>query len=88
MAPLSTHTLKHSFASQLVMNGCDIYTLKELMRHSKIEMTERYAHLSPNHKSKAINILCGVIGQKDKLEMQDGQNMVKNGKTVEMANYR
>lgn len=40
------HTLRHTFASWHVMAGTDIYTLKELMGHSVIQMTERYAHLS------------------------------------------
>ena len=39
------HTLRHTFASWHVEAGTDLYTLKELMGHSVIAMTERYAHL-------------------------------------------
>ncbi len=42
------HTLRHTFASHLAINGCPIYTIKELMNHKTIEMTERYAKLAPN----------------------------------------
>lgn len=42
------HTLRHTFASHLAINGCPIYTIKELMNHKSIEMTERYAKLAPN----------------------------------------
>jgi integrase len=40
------HTLRHTFASWHVEAGTDLYTLKTLMGHSVMAMTERYAHLS------------------------------------------
>jgi len=55
------HDLRHTFASQLVMAGVDIKTVQELMRHKSIEMTMRYAHLSPDHKKKAVDILGNTI---------------------------
>ncbi|MEZ6212615.1 MAG: tyrosine-type recombinase/integrase [Phycisphaerales bacterium] len=51
------HDLRHSFASNLVMKGQDLYTVKELMGHSTIQMTERYAHLAPEHKAIAVESL-------------------------------
>ena len=51
------HDLRHTFASHLVMAGVDIKTVQELMGHKSIEMTLRYAHLSPSHKRRAVEIL-------------------------------
>jgi len=55
------HDLRHTFASWLVMGGVDIYTVKDLLRHKSIEMTLRYAHLTPEHKKAALNRLGGMI---------------------------
>ena len=49
------HTLRHTFASRAVMAGVDIRTVQELMGHSTITMTMRYAHLSPAHLRAAVN---------------------------------
>ncbi|MHC4270150.1 MAG: site-specific integrase [Planctomycetota bacterium] len=51
------HTLRHTFASHLVMKGVDITTVMELMGHKSLKMTLRYAHLAPKHKTKAVKIL-------------------------------
>jgi integrase len=55
------HDLRHTFASNLVMEGVDIMTVKELMGHKDLSMTLRYSHLAPNHKAKAINILDRIM---------------------------
>jgi len=49
------HTLRHTFASRAVMAGVDLRTVMELMGHSTITMTMRYAHLSPAHLRLAVN---------------------------------
>ncbi len=40
------HTLRHSYASWLAMDGVDLYHIKELLGHSDLKLTERYSHLS------------------------------------------
>jgi site-specific recombinase XerD len=41
----------------MVMAGVDLSTVKEILGHKSIEMTLRYAHLSPKHKRKAVEKL-------------------------------
>ena len=50
---ISTHILRHTFASHFVMGGGNILTLQRILGHSKIEMTMRYAHLAPEHLEDA-----------------------------------
>jgi len=57
------HDLRHTFASNLVMTGTDLYTVGELLGHKDVTMTRRYAHLAPDHKMRAVNIVDQVMSQ-------------------------
>ena len=48
------HTLRHTFASWLAMQGESLMTIKELLGHKTITMTMRYSHLIPDHKRAAV----------------------------------
>ncbi|WAM60555.1 tyrosine-type recombinase/integrase [Avibacterium paragallinarum] len=50
----STHVLRHTFASHFMMNGGNILVLKEILGHSTVEMTMRYAHFAPSHLESAV----------------------------------
>ena len=43
------------------MNGVDLITVKELLGHKTLNMTLRYSHLAPEHKSKAVKVLDEVL---------------------------
>lgn len=49
------HDLRHTCASWLVQAGVPIYTVAQLLGHSSTAVTQRYAHLAPQHLEDAIN---------------------------------
>jgi integrase len=51
------HDWRHDLGSHLVMKGESIYTVKDLLRHSDVRVTERYAHLAPGHLKAALERL-------------------------------
>ena len=61
------HTLRHTFASWLAMQGTPIFTIKELMGHKTLAMTERYAHLIPDHKREAIQKMAAFFNGKKQI---------------------
>ena len=48
---------KHTVATRLVEKGIDLVVVKEILGHSKIETTMRYAHTVPKRKLEAIEVL-------------------------------
>jgi site-specific recombinase XerD len=53
------HDCRHHFASRLVQAGVDLYTVKELLGHSEIAMTEKYSHLAPDNLRAAVEKIAG-----------------------------
>ena len=51
------HTLRHTFASWLAIDGVPLMVIAELMGHKTLEMTLRYAHLCPDQKRQAADVV-------------------------------
>ena len=72
------HTCRHSFASWHVTAGTDLYTVKELLGHSVIAMTERYAHLSNGTLQNATRTLERAIESAGQKKTEDQAQQVVN----------
>jgi len=55
--PFNFHCLRHTYASQFMMKGGNIYDLQAILGHADLKTTMIYAHLSPQHLVKASKII-------------------------------
>jgi len=54
---LRFHDLRHTFASRLVEKGADIETVRDLLGHHSITITQRYTHSTDDRKRSAVELL-------------------------------
>lgn len=59
---IGCHGLRHTFASNFVMNGGSLYDLQKILGHSDIKTTSRYAHFSMDHVRSTARIVEFVAG--------------------------
>ncbi|WP_228198139.1 site-specific integrase [Acinetobacter ursingii] len=51
------HDLRHTFASFLIKQGIPLYHVSQLLGHSDVRITQRYAHLAPENLHECLNVL-------------------------------
>ncbi|MGA7800037.1 MAG: site-specific integrase [Gammaproteobacteria bacterium] len=51
------HDLRHTCAAWLVQAGVPLMQVRDLLRHTSYQVTEKYAHLSPSHVRDAVDVL-------------------------------
>lgn len=57
------HDLRHTCAAWLVTSGVRLEVVRDLLGHSTIAMTERYAHLAPERVREAVTLLSGKLSR-------------------------
>jgi len=70
---ITTHGLRHTFASHLVMRGASLKAVQELLGHESIEMTLRYSHLTPDVKREAVQLLDRTENSGDIRETEEAE---------------
>ena len=61
--PVSVHTLRHSFATHLLLNGVYIRQIKEYLGHANVETTMIYTHVVKELRSPARSPL-DILGER------------------------
>ena len=74
---INFHKLRDTFASHFMMKGGDIYELQKILGHHSTDITQVYAHLSPNHLAQATEFLS--FGEVNKFSRPNlGHQKLKN----------
>jgi len=76
------HDLRHTFATRLIRNGVDLYTVQKLGRWKTVTMVQRYAH----HQSESLRTAIEMIDDKKSRLSQFYHNPLKNEKRVVTLN--
>jgi len=67
------HTVRHSFASNLISNGADLYVVSQLLGHADVTMAARYSHLGAGSLRRAVEA------------MEEGMKRQEEGKVVKLV---
>ena len=76
-SPVTTHkSCRHYVASQMVREGVSLYEVQKILGHGSLAVTQRYAHLAPDHLRSAIEKL-----EDDSPSIAKENNLPKTGST-------
>ncbi len=71
------HSLRHTFASHLAIQGESLLVIKELLGHKDLSMVQRYAHLSPDTRRSAVERLAANYQQETQRPKKGAHNVTK-----------
>jgi excisionase family DNA binding protein len=81
IAGLRFHDLRHTFGSRLVEKGADIETVRSLLGHASIVVTQRYVHSTDERRRTAVE----KLAEKPHLVVQNGVNLLHGCDTAEKS---
>jgi len=77
---LRFHDLRHTAATLMVTGGVDLATVSQILGHSTIQMTMKYAHPTPENKRKAVNVLASIFEpEREKPGTIQAQDQIEEG---------
>lgn len=65
------HDLRHTCASWMRMNGCDLIEICEALGHSSVAVTQRYAHITPNERETAFDRISADVWSQNRSQSEE-----------------
>ncbi len=75
MTGVAWHTLRHTYASHLVMRGVPIRNVQKWLGHASVKETEKYAHLYPDHGYADASLLDTPLATPDPISQRGAKGL-------------